>query len=1283
MESEAFTTDRQTSTLQRFLSAVVPVLYITIGYVDPGKWAAVVEGGGRFGYDLMVFLLLFNLGAILCQYLSARIAVVTGRDLAQICSKEYDKVTCIFLGFQAEISVMALDLTMVLATAHGLNVIFGIDLFTCVFLTATNVVLFPLISSLVDNSRAKLLCTGWMGFILLLYVLGVLISQPENPFTIGGILTKFNGESSFALMSLLGASIMPHNFYLHSSIVQQEQVWERISKGARCQDHFFAIVSIFSGIFLVNYMLLNLAASAFYNTGLVLLTFHEALSLLDQLFGSSVTPFVMMLVVLISSQITALTWDIGKQVVVDGLFGMDLPGWLHHFTVRIIAIVPALYCVWNSGAEGLYQLLIYTQVAVALVLPSSVIPLFRVASSRSVMGNHKISHMLELLALGTFFSMLGLKIIFVTEMIFGNSDWVHNLKWNIGSSISAPYVFLLIAAFGSLCLMLWLAATPLKSASSRFDPQALLQWDSHHPMHDTSILGLELDEPKVSMSNLVIPTHVQEPALEFENSFGSNGLDLPSSKLLDSNLPESLLDFERGPQLTTIDEDENKSEVTFSSDSICHPPQVFDDGDSITEQSSDTLPGELLDVVEETQKNVSSFPKGNTDKVYEKDSWEPEAATPKEMFVNENQISTLDSPGSLKNISGMTDDLGSGTGSLSRLAGLGRAARRQLTTILDEFWGQLFDFHGQVIPEAKSNKVDVLLGVVDSKIDSKPPSGSLKLETIRKDINANLSDSLMNSDIYSPKQMSRELPYGAKEPSSLRLSHMKLLDAYNAQNSTHNNNNNSLEASERRYSSMRIPASSASYDPQPATVHGYELSSYLSQISKERYADYLNGHMDSSPIPKSNYVDPYASGGVYRQKPQNISSTRGPPGFTNVSASRNNSLGQSGNFLNDLYSLTGNGQSAANTTPKKYYSLPDISGLYVPNRSSSQSHRLDTPVGYGHSLYGQAYSRTSQTACRPPGFDQLSPSKVCRDAFSLQISSKPGNCGVSLWSTQPFEQFGVDKSGSFGTDGLGAMQNSSTQETSSVLNSEAKLLQSFRSCMLKLLKLEGSDWLFKQDDGADEDLISHVSARERFLYEAETREVGGRLSYGGGGGETQPINTKTGSADSAKFLVMSVPHCGEGCVWKMDLIVSFGIWCIHRILELSLMESRPELWGKYTYVLNRLQGIIDLAFFKPHSPMTPCFCLQIPVGHQQRHSNGSLALPAKQSRGKCTTAPMLLELIKDIEISISSRKGRTGTAAGDVAFPKGKENLASVLKRYKRRLSNKVVSSQDGPRKAP
>lgn len=1284
--------------LQRVLSASAPMLLIAIGYVDPGKWVAMVDGGARFGFDLVMLVLMFNFAAILCQYLSACIALVTDRDLAQICSEEYDKVTCIFLGIQAEVSMIALDLTTVLGTAHGLNVVFGVDLLSCVFLAATGAILFPLLASLFDNGSAKFLCIGWASSVLLSYVFGVVINQPETPFSIGGMLNKFSGESAFALMSLLGASIIPHNFYLHSSIVQQGRESTELSRGALCQDHFFAIVFVFSGIFLVNYAVMNSAANVSYSTGLLLLTFQDALSLLNQVFRSSVAPFTIMLVTFISNQVTPLTWDLGRQAVVHDLFGMDIPGWLHHVTIRVISIVPALYCVWNSGAEGLYQLLIFSQVVVALVLPSSVIPLFRVASSRSIMGIHKISQLMELLSLGTFIGLLGLKIIFVIEMIFGNSDWVNNLKWSIGSNVSTPYVFLLIAASLSLCLMLWLAVTPLKSASSGFDAQAFLQT----PMPESYLERNQLDVSNTTFG-LERSSQKQEGVFHVEKSLVSHP-DL-STSYPDQILPETLLDFEKVHHLDTIDE--SKSETTFSAPAVSHPEVSASAGETSAAKSAcNEVPGvesvdtsvfntESVDVVEKTLRIEGDMANDKDDG----DSWEePEEAT---KGVSENSQSFIsDGPGSYRSLSGKPEDAGSGTGSLSRLAGLGRAARRQLTEVLNEFWGQLFDYHGVATPEAKSKKLDIILGL-DSKVSPKPAPASLKVESSAyiPSGSARVPEALINSNMYSPKQQfasgivdsAYRVP---NEQSPMWSNHMKLLEAY-----VQSSSSNILDSGERRYSSMRIPATSAGYDQQPATVHGYQIKAYLNQIAKERGSDYLNGQLES-PSPRSvssltsNYAEPFAR--PLGQKPQTGVSSRAPPGFGNVPVARNNSM-QPVNTSTDLSSTENAECVAGSANSKKYYSLPDISGRYVPRQDSSVSDgraQWYNSMGYGQSVgrptYEQAYMTGSLRAGGPQRYEH-SP-KVCRDAFSLQYSSNSGT--GSLWSREPFEQFGVAGKADVASGVHVTVQSSSAQESTSTVDLEAKLLQSFRSCIVKLLKLEGSEWLFRQDDGADEDLIDRIAAREKFLYEAETREMSRLTNIG----ESQfSSNRKPGSTpkpeemDYTKLLVMSVPHCGEGCVWKVDLIVSFGVWCIHRILELSLMESRPELWGKYTYVLNRLQGIIDLAFSKPRSPTSHCFCLQIPVGRQQKSSppsisNGSLPPQAKQGRGKCTTAPMLLDMIKDVETAISCRKGRTGTAAGDVAFPKGKENLASVLKRYKRRLSNKPVGNQEaggaGPRKA-
>ncbi|XP_052174929.1 ethylene-insensitive protein 2-like [Diospyros lotus] len=1298
MDTEIHISNHRPSIAQRLLPAIVPVLLVAVGYVDPGKWAAVVEAGAHFGSDLALLMFVFNLAAILCQYLSARIALVTGRDLSQICSEEYDKATCISLGVLTEISMIALDLSMVLGTAHGLNLLFAVDLLSGVFLAAVGAILYPFFATLLDNGKAKFVCILTTSFILLFYVLGVLFSQPEISFTTSGTLAKLSGESAFALMSLLGANIMPHNFYLHSSIVQKEHGSHNVSKGLLCHDHFFAILCIFSGIFLVNYVLMNAAADVFYSRGLVLLTFQDALSLMDQVFRSSIVPFAFLLVLFISNQITALTWNLGRQAVLHDFFGLEIPGWLRHVTIRIIAIIPALYCVWNSGAEGIYQLLIFMQVVVALMLPSSVIPLFRIASSRSVMGTYKISQFVEFLALIVFFGMLGLKIIFLVEMVFGNSEWVGNMKWTLGSSMSLSYVVLLVAGSASLCLMLWLAATPLKSASSGLDDQV---WYC-----DVNDANPELAEEKDESDTG--ETYAREESLQKEDALGEpiESHSNMSVKGTDLNLPETLLDSDAMPHLKTIED--SIPEIAYVSPSKFHPEEstttvepdlvttVYSEVPVSESVDSMTLKKESSDMVEKAERTEGDLQTGKDD---EGDTWEPE-----ESFNGAPAISpslTSDGPGSYKSLSGRSEEGGSGTGSLSRLSGLGRGARRQLTTILDEFWVQLFDFHGNPVQEAKAKKLDVLLGL-DSKVDSKPTT-RLKMEVNAKELTGYFpsvggrSDSLMKPSVYDSHSLlgmqgnieaSSRLPRG---PSSSWSSQSQLLDAY-ASNSSYS----ALDSFGRRYSSVRYPPASEGNDYQPATIHGYQMASYLSRIAKEKNSEYLNGQMEaltpkSPSLGASNYRNPPAFTSV--RKPQNGLSTP-PPGFSKPVISRNISLQSERSLDNDLCTPGPGPAENVNSSvhAKKFHSSPDISSLSLPYRNlylSDRSAQLDGSIGYGSSLHATG----SLKAGVPYPFDHLSPSKPYRDLYASRFSL--GLDTGSLWSTQPFEQFGVaNNTNTAGSEEVQSKQSSITPETEPFMDVEAKLLQSFRLAIVKLLKLEGSDWLFRQNDGADEDLIGRVAARERYVYEPETREMNRVAQIG------EPLysfDRKQGSAlkndeiDHAKFLVSSFPNCGEGCVWRLKLIISFGVWCIHRILELSLMESRPELWGKYTYVLNRLQGIINPGLVKPRTPMTPCLCLHIPATQLKSSPppipEGGLPPPAKQGRGKCTTAAMLFEKVKDVETAISCRKGRSGTTAGDVAFPKGKENLASVLKRYKRRLSGKPVGAHEGgpagSRKAP
>ncbi|KAL5998650.1 Ethylene-insensitive protein 2 [Asimina triloba] len=1229
----------------RLFPSLGPALLMSMGYIDLGKWAAAVDGGTRFGQDLLLLVLALNCIAILCHYLAARISVVTGKNLVQICNEEYDGPTCILLGIQAELSVVVSDLNVVLGIAYGLNLLFGLDMFVCVLLSAIDVLLCPLFIAFKDKCNMEKFVMSITSFALLFYVLGILISQPEIPL--------------------------------------QQHRPQNVSIGTLCHGHFLAIIFVFSGIFLVNYVVILSAASIFQGS---VLTFQDMLWLNNQgtkkaqkemmevatkIFQSPIAPFAFFVVLFSSSQVMGLTWILGGQVLLHDFFGFDPPFWLHRLIVKALAIIPALLCAWNSGAEGVYQLLLFSQVILAMLLPPSVIPLFRVASSRFIMGTFKTSSFVEILMLSAFLWMLASNIIFIAEMLFGDSDWMGNLGWYTGTSVTVPYIFLILTGFASLGLMLWLAATPLKSATNRLNIQSWgldLQEHFHGSFkerEETLHVSFEereetdlasnrddgeeghLSEKEASEESVVIPS---DSSVEF------NLIPTETKRPSDHKPPQSNDGVSHTPVSTsqTLDPEESTSSIELPSaemvDEAC--AGRLSDESTLTR----TEPKDLDTVEEELEGSVQTVAKNDA----EADVWEPERPP---IGIPEGMATpACEGPGSFRTIGGKSED-GGGSGSLSKLSGLGRAARRQLAGILDEFWGQLYDFHGQVTPEAKAKGIDTILGMAPKPIAAPVTvDAALAGYALKNFPEAERGSTFLNlRDYESPRQTripgSFESSYMVSKDSLSWSSYIQSLDAY-AKNSC----SNALDAGERRYSSLRIPSYSDDRDNQPATIHGYQIASYLSRIAVER----PNISLGSSSPAKSTSINP-----TYRDPPgyslgQNglvslhASSMQSPP------VSVTSRLQPERPYYD--YSLVGGSENVGSSaSPKKYHSLPDISGLTVSSRqafSANRNSQWSSSIGpepsvgrtpYERSLYASTASRAAGV---PMAVDELSPSKIYRDQFPLPPSSSLNS--KSIWSKQPFEQlFGVaDKPQSVAREGV-------QQGTISFAETEAKLLQSFRYCIMKLLKLEGADWLFRQNGGSDEELIDRVAMREKLLCEAEARVVS----------QVHTIDSSYTSSDwnsSLRNEELGLAHylvCGEGCIWQVGLIVSFGVWCIRRILELSVMESRPELWGKYTYVLNRLQGVLDLAFFRPRPCMSPCFCLQVKSMSIERFGpplpDGSLPTSMKAGQGKLTTTSMLLDLIKDVEAAVAGRKGRTGTAAGDVAFPKGKENLASVLKRYK------------------
>ncbi|CAN6350171.1 unnamed protein product [Urochloa humidicola] len=1244
--------------------ALGPALLISMGYIDLGKWVAAVEAGSRFGFDLVLLALIFNFTAILCQYLAACIGTVTGKNLAEICNEEYSKPTCIFLGVQAGFSLLTSELTMIFGIALGFNLLFEYDdLITGICFATVVPNLLPYAISHLGKKMAGTVNACIAGFALLCYVLGLLFCQPQIPLTVNVMFPKLSGESAYSLMALLGANIMAHNFYIHSSVVQGQKRSAAVGLGVLFHDHLFSILFIFTGIFLVNYVLMSSAAAE--STSTLLLTFQDVVELMNQIFVSPLAPTIFLVVLLFSSHIISLTSVIGSQVISQHLFGINIPLSGHHLLLKGFAIVPTLYWAKVAGAEGIYQLLIICQIIQAMLLPSSVIPLFRIASSRLIMGAHRVSLHLEILAFLAFLLMLFSNIIFVAEMLFGDSGWMINLKGYTGSPVVLPYnVFILVACI-SVAFSLYLAVTPIKSGSNEAESQ---EWSVHL---QRELLGTPQGREEAKVENV---TYEEDQRSDVDPSRSDLLNDHPQSIIEYIDTSDTAAESDRDSQqstayASTIPEtcpspsftpEESKSVVAVSW------PEPLEKVSTSTVTEESTV--ESVDSRSMTERDVLV----ETDVLVDKDKEHLNVLESEKSVVGSTPSCVSDDgPPSLTFSRGKGSDASNGNGSLSRLSGLGRAARRQLAAILDEFWGHLFDYHGKLTQEASTKKLDILLG-----LDLRTPNSAARTDKQAIEIPkspmvrdtmpgpAFLSSSV---DLMFPKnEMSNlELTYGLQRGTSMGSSTWSQgMQLPNTQ--LQSSSNSLLEQSARLNSNFGAPSYSDNNQfYQPATIHGYQLTSYLKQMNANRNP-YSSMPLDPQRLPKSSAsAAPTYLDSMMHSRNQNLLASLGATPSQIAATSRIGSMMTERSYY-DPSIVDGSESAGPSAYSKKYHSSPDISAIIAASRTALlKEAKLGGAIGSQPYLSRMSsersqYANSIARPAAPLAFDELSPPKLQSDIFSAQSSMSPS--ARSLWAKQPFEQlFGMSSAElSKGDFNLSGRSGGMAKDDFSYKESEMKLLQSLRFCIMKLLKLEGSGWLFKQSGGCDEDLIDRVAAAERLLLQGTTEN---QLLHG---------DLQQPSSDQVDIQYMrTLPNCGEDCIWRASLVVSFGVWCIRRVLDMSLVESRPELWGKYTYVLNRLQGILDPAFSKPRSALTICACLQKDIRvlngpHSGLSAMGPIPMPI---RGTFTTAVVVLEMIKDVETAVSSRKGRSGTAAGDVAFPKGKENLASVLKRYKRRLA--------------
>lgn len=376
---------------RRAAAFIGPGYLVAVGYMDPGNWATSLAGGSKFGYTLLTVALVSNVIAIVLQSLCARLAIASGRDLAQACRDAFPRPVGLVLWALAELAIIATDIAEVIGTAIGLNLLFGIPLEIGVIITALDVFLILYLQTLGFRYIEALIMT-LLGVIAVCFAIQIALADPDWAAVIKGFAPTTeivtNPEMLYLALGILGATVMPHNLYLHSGLVQTRAYGDTIEE-KRSALKYATIDSTVALMFalLVNASILILAAASFHASGRTeIAELGEAHSLLAPLLGLAIAPKLFAIALLCCGINSTVTATLAGQIVMEGFLDIRLPPWLRRLITRMIAIVPAAAVTIWYGDSGTAQLLILSQVVLSLQLSFAVIPLVMFTASRAKMG---------------------------------------------------------------------------------------------------------------------------------------------------------------------------------------------------------------------------------------------------------------------------------------------------------------------------------------------------------------------------------------------------------------------------------------------------------------------------------------------------------------------------------------------------------------------------------------------------------------------------------------------------------------------------------------------------------------------------------------------------------------------------------------------------------------------------------------------------------------------------------------------------------------------------------
>jgi manganese transport protein len=427
---------------RRMLAFSGPAYLVSVGYMDPGNWATDLEGGARFGYQLLWVLVMSNLMAMLLQTLSARLGLIRGRDLAQACRESYPPAVNYSLWILCELAIAACDLAEILGAAIALNLLFKMPLLYGVLLTSFDalVILWLTRYGIRAIEALVLVLIATIGGC---FAIEIFLAKPNVAEMATGLIPRLTSESLYIAIGILGATVMPHNLYLHSALVQTRRIGASVEeKRTACKFNFLDSAIALNLALFVNGGILVLAASTFFKSGQEVTQIQQAHMLLAPLLGTTVASVLFAVALLASGQSSTITGTMAGQIVMEGFVNLRMQPWLRRLITRLVAITPAILTIVIAGESATYDLLILSQVVLSLQLPFAIIPLIHFTSDKEKMGEFANKLWVKVLAWLTAAIIVALNL---------------RLAWQTLSPLGL-WVFLLIAPI--VGLLIWVTASP-------------------------------------------------------------------------------------------------------------------------------------------------------------------------------------------------------------------------------------------------------------------------------------------------------------------------------------------------------------------------------------------------------------------------------------------------------------------------------------------------------------------------------------------------------------------------------------------------------------------------------------------------------------------------------------------------------------------------------------------------------------------------------------------------------------------------------------------------------